>query len=161
MDRRQLLAAGLATAATVVAPATLHAQEARLRDVVGSWFGSATAVEPPLGTANNLITFHLGGVATESRRYLVPGTPFGNLLETSGHGAWRRDGGGRFKAFVRFFIQDAASGAPIGTDNVSLSLAVDEATGRLLGTFKSQIKDHSDGLIFEVSGDYAATQIVV
>ena len=40
-----------------------------------------------------MISFHSGGVVIESRRYLIPGTPLGNLLESTGHGAWRRTGG--------------------------------------------------------------------
>jgi hypothetical protein len=103
--------------------------------IVGSYLGTVTATNPPLGQFNDLISFHDGGVVTESRRYLVKPTPLGNLLETSGHGAWEKTGGDTYEAFFRFFIQDADTGAPIGTDNVSLSLTLDKQAGTLSGRY--------------------------
>ena len=67
-------------------------------DLVGSWFGTITATEPPLGQFNNLIALYTGGVTTEMRRYLVQApSPFGNLLETTGHSAWERVGKNTFE----------------------------------------------------------------
>ena len=88
MDRRRLLTAGVATLAASALPA--HAHNDDHPDIVGSWLGTVTATNPPLGQFNDLISFHEGGVVTESRRYFVPATPLGNLLETTGHGAWER-----------------------------------------------------------------------
>jgi len=46
-----------------------------------------------------------GGVFTESRRYYISETPLGPLLETSGHGAWKRTGprayAGTFESTIR------------------------------------------------------------
>lgn len=161
MDRRQLLTAAVVAAAATVTPATARAQEGSDKDIVGSWFGTVTATNPPLGQFNDLITFHTGGVVTESRRYLVTPTPIGNLLETTAHGAWSRTGGDTFEAVFRFILQNADTGATIGTDNVRLSLTLDRAAGTLLGTFVSQIKDTADALLIEVAGDYSATRITV
>src|SRR5262249_22096901 len=156
MDRRQLLTAGVAAgtvAAVVAADATLtHAKDDADDDLVGSWFGTVTATNPPLGQFNDLISFHTGGVVTQSRRYLVPGTPFGNLLEPTGHGAWERTGRNTFEAFFRFLLQSHDNGAPIGTDNVRLSLQLDRHTGTLTGTFQSQIKNTADTVLFTVTG---------
>src|SRR5262245_36239556 len=167
MDRRELLTAGLAVggvAAAVAADATAaQARDDRddndADDLVGSWFGTITATNPPLGQFNDLISFHTGGVVTESRRYLVPGTPLGNLLETTGHGAWERTGGNGFRALFRFLLQDADTGVALGTDNVRLSLTLDQATGTLGGTFESQIKDTAGNVLLTVTGDYSATLI--
>ena len=161
MDRRQLLTAG------VIAGVTASATSSRANDeddegLVGSWFGTVTATNPPLGQFNDLISFHDGGVVIESRRYLVPPpTPFGSLLETTGHGAWERTGGNTFKAFFRFLLQNAENGVPIGTDNIRLSLTLDRNARTLTGTFESQIKNMADSVQVIVSGTYTATAITV
>jgi hypothetical protein len=161
MDRRQLLAAGVVAGVAGNAIPS-HADEGNDRDIVGSWFGTVTATNPPLGQFNDLISFHTGGVVTESRRYLVPPpTPFGSLLETTGHGAWERTGKNTFKAFFRFLVQTAGEGVPVGTDNVRLSFKFDRAAGTLTGTFQSQIKNTADTVLLTVTGDFAATAITV
>ena len=159
MDRRRLLTAGMATLATSALPAHAHSDDHQ--DIVGSWLGTVTATNPPLGQFNDLISFHEGGVVTESRRYFVPGTPLGNLLETTGHGAWERGRGRAFDAFFRFLLQDADTGAPLGTDNVRLSLALVRSTGKLDGTFESQIKDNAGTVLATVTGTFSATPITV
>src|SRR5947208_17155004 len=121
MERRKLLRATAVAAVAAATPATLSAQEGSDEGLAGSWFGTVTATNPPLGQFNDLISFHSGGVVTESRRYLVTPTPFGNLLETTGHGAWTKTGGDTFEAFFRFLVEDANTGAPTGTDNIRLS----------------------------------------
>jgi hypothetical protein len=161
MDRRQLLTAGVAAAVVAASATPARAQAGNDHDLVGSWFGTVTATNPPLGQFNDLISFHTGGVVTESRRYSVPGTPLGNLLETTGHGAWERTGGHTFEAFFRFLLQDADTGAALGTDNVRLSLMLDQAAGTLTGTFESQIKDTANIVLLTVTGDYSATPITV
>lgn len=158
MNRRDLLAAA-AAGLTVATPVTTFAARAHDEGIVGSWFGTVTATDPPVGQFNDLISFHREGIVTESRRYSVPGTPVGNLLETTGHGAWTRTGHGTYEAFFRFILQDADTGAPFGTDNVRLVLRVNDTTGTLAGTFVSQIKDTSDTVLMQVGGDYSATRI--
>ena len=161
MDRRQLLTAGVAAAVVVARATPARAQAGNDHDLVGSWFGTVTATHPPLGPFNDLISFHTGGVVTESRRYFVPDTPLGNLLETTGHGAWERTGGHTFEAFFRFLLQDADTGAALGTDNVRLSLTLDQTTGTLTGTFESQIKNTANIVLLTVTGDYSATPITI
>ena len=161
MDRRQLLAASVVAGVAGNAIPS-HADESNDRDIVGSWFGTVTATNPPLGQFNDLISFHTGGVVIESRRYFVPPpTPFGSLLETTGHGAWERTGKNTFKAFFRFLVQTAVEGVPVGTDNVQLSFKFDRAAGTLTGTFQSQIKNTADTVLLTVTGDFAATAITV
>jgi hypothetical protein len=161
MDRRQLLAAGVVAGVTAAATPS-HADVDNDHDIVGSWFGTVTATNPPLGQFNDLISFHAGGVVMESRRYFVPPpTPFGSLLETTGHGAWERTGKNTFKAFFRFLVQTASDGVPVGTDNIQLSFKLDRDAGTLTGTFQSQIKNTADTVLLSVSGDFAATAITV
>lgn len=138
-----------------------HEHSGDALDIVGSWLGTVTATNPPFGQFNDLISFHPGGIVTESRRYSVPGTPFGNMLETSGHGAWERRGENSFEVFFRFLLQELNTGAPLGTDNIRLVLTLDRRHGTLGGTFQSQIKDMADTVLMTVAGDYAATPIVV
>jgi hypothetical protein len=68
MDRRKLLTAGVTAAVAAAGAATARAQGGNDQDIVGSWFDTVTATNPPLGTFNGLISFHTGGIVTESRR---------------------------------------------------------------------------------------------
>jgi hypothetical protein len=162
MNRRQLLAnlanlAAVGAASALPLPAWAGAQQ----NFVGSWLGTITAMDPPLGQFNDLISFHAEGVVTESRRYSIPGTPLGNLLETTGHGAWERKGRNSFEVYFRFLLQDADSGAPLGTDNVHLDLILDRVDGTLAGSFESQVKDTAGTVLMTVTGSYAAVPIAV
>ncbi len=141
--------------------ARAHAHVGDEQALVGSWLGTVTATNPPIGSFNDLISFHSNGVVTESRRYVVPGTPFGNMQETTGHGAWKSTGKHAFEAFFRFLLQNQDTGAPIGTDNIHLVLTLDRQTGTLGGTFQSQVKDMADTVLVTVDGTYSATQITV
>jgi len=161
MTRRQLLNLGFAAAVVAAIANPAHALPGGDLTFVGSWYGTVTAVNPPLGQFNDLISFHPGGVVIESRRYFVPGTPLGNLLESTGHGAWQRTGIGTFAATFRFLLQDADAGTVLGTDNVRLSLTLDQASGILTGTFESQIKDTAGTVLLTVTGTYSATPINV
>jgi hypothetical protein len=158
MDRKQLLAAGAAAAGASLVGAGA-AEAGADQGAVGSWFGTVTATDPPLGQFNDLLSLNEGGVVTESRRYYVPVTPVGPLLETTGHGQWVRTGNRTYEAFFRFLLQQAppSSGEPVGTDNIRLKLQLEGDV--LTGTFESNIKDPSDNVIFVVKGTYSATRI--
>lgn len=160
MDRRKLIATGGAAALTAAAaPAAALAGGTSDEDLVGSWFGTVTAEVPPIGSFNDLITVHPGGVVTESRRYAVP-TPFGQLLETTGHGAWRKTGAKSYEAFFRFLLQNADT-SDFGTDNIHLWLTLDPKAGTLSGTFESQVKDTGDAVLLTVTGTWSGTAITV
>jgi hypothetical protein len=128
---------------------------------VGSWYGTITATNPPLGAFNDLISFYIGGVVTETRRYLVPATPLGDLLETTGHGAWEQTGRNTFEAFSRFLLQNDSDGAAIGTDNIHLWLTLGSGRGRLTGAFESQIKNTAEEALLKVTGTFSAIPITV
>ena len=161
MDKRQLLTATLA-AGVAASGTSSPARSDDDQDLIGSWFGTVTATNPPLGQFNDLISFQTGGVVIESRRYFVPPpTPFGSLLETTGHGAWKRTDKSTFKVFFRFLLQTATDGVSVGTDNIRLSLKLDRNAGTLTGTFESQIKNTADTVLLTVTGNFAATPITV
>jgi hypothetical protein len=162
MDRRRLFTAGGAAVLAAAAGKSAIADGAGEQGIVGSYFGTITAVNPPLGSFNDVISFHEGGVVTESRRYFVPATPFGPLLETTGHGAWKRTGNRTYEAFFRFLLQQAppSGGEPVGTDNIHLSVKLSRS-GKLTGTFESNIKDNTDTVIFTATGDFTAEPITV
>ena len=101
-----------------------------------------------------------GGVVIESRRYeLNPPPPFPPLFETTGHGAWKRTGNRTFEAFFRFLLQDQASGGPLGTDNVRLSLTLDGDT--LDGTFNSEVKTPDGTVVDRFDGTWHGERITV
>jgi len=125
-----------------------------------------TAVEPPgLPPFKGLITFTRNGEVLESRRLYVPATPFGPLLETSGHGAWRRIAHGRFAVFFRFLLQAApnnpvfVNGEDLGTDNIRLEIEPDREGDTFTGTFRSQVKDPDGNVVFEARGTVAGSRI--
>ena len=161
MNRRKLITA--AGAALVAATPTAGlANDGGDQGLVGSYFGTVTATDPPLGQFNDVISFHDGGVVTESRRYYIPVTPIGSLLETTGHGAWKRTGNRTFEAFFRFLLQQAppSAGEPIGTDNIRLFLRL-QRDGSLTGTFESNIKAVDGTVIFTARGTFTAERITV
>jgi hypothetical protein len=160
MDRRKVLTAAVAAVSAAPAAAFTGDRDDQVRSIVGSWFGRVVATNPPLGEFNDLISFHGDGTVVESRRYLVKPTPLGDLLETTGHGAWEHRRGQRYEAYFRFILQSADTGIVLGTDNVRLMLRLDR-DGRLAGTFVSQIRDTNDTLLLEVGGDYSAEPIRV
>ena len=161
MNRRTLItAAGAAIVGAAPKAATAH--EGNDQGIVGSYFGTVTATDPPLGQFNDVISFHEGGVVTESRRYYIPVTPIGSLVETTGHGAWKRTGNRTFEAFFRFLLQQAppSAGEPIGTDNIRLFLRL-QRDGSLTGTFESNIKAVDGTVIFTARGTFTAERITV
>jgi hypothetical protein len=128
--------------------------------LAGSWKAAVAATTPPgLTPFTSLVTFTSDGSVIESRRYFVPASPLGPLLETSGHGAWERVGDREFEVHFVFLLQGAATGLDIGTDNVRLHVRLDSTGANLTGTFESTIKDTSGNPIFTASGTYLATPI--
>ena len=49
----------------------------------------------------------------------------------------------------------------MGTDNIRLRLTLSRSTGKLTGTFESNIKDNTDTVIFTATGDFTAEPITV
>jgi hypothetical protein len=162
MERRQLLAAGVAAAGVAASATPSRAQASKSRDLVGSWFSTITATNPPLPPFHSLISFYTDGVVTESISYFFPfPPPLGNLLFTTFHGGWEPTGDHTFEVFLRGLVQKADTGAPIGTDNVRLSLRLDQDAGTLTGTFKTQLKSTDGTVLLAITGDYSATPITV
>jgi hypothetical protein len=132
------------------------------RKLEGSWLGTVTVANPPLGSFNDLITFTENGEVVESRRLYVPESPFGPMLETPGHGEWVKTGAHEFQINFIFLLEGApdnasARGADIGTDNISIRVKV--VQGQLQGSFESNIKDPNGNVIFTATGPYTATPI--
>jgi hypothetical protein len=163
VTRKELLGGGVVAGAVALGAAPAAYGHGDDEDIVGSWNGTITATDPPLGSFGNLISFHTGGIVTESRRYYVPVTPLGPLLETSGHGAWKRTGSRSYEAFFRFLLQQAppSAGEPIGTDNIRLKLRLDRGGDRLTGTFESNIRNNEGAVVFTARGTINADRIEV
>ena len=151
------LVAGAGAAAIAAAPARAASEQG----AVGSWFLTILATDPPVGSFNGLISFHVGGVVTEARRCYVKPTPLGDLLETSGHGAWKPKGGRIYEAFFRFVLQQAppSDGLPIGTDNVRLTFELDSAGEKLTGSFESDLRDNAGAVLATVKGTVLGERI--
>lgn len=160
LTRKGLLAGGAVGAAALVtaAPARAHGDD---DDIVGSWYGRVVADDPALGSFEELISFHPGGIVTDAHRLYLPATPFGPLLETSGHGAWKSAGRDTYTAFFRFLLQQAppSAGAAVGTDNVRLlNLRVNR--GRFTGRFESTIRDTAGAAVFTATGAISGERIL-
>jgi hypothetical protein len=153
LTRKGLLAGGAAGAAALASAAPAFGHGGGDDDeLVGSWYAKVVADDPALGSFEELISFHPGGIVTDAHRLYIPATPFGPLLETSGHGAWKSTGRDAYTAFFRFLLQQAppSAGASVGTDNVRLNIRVDR--NRLSGRFESTIRDTSGAAVFSATG---------
>ena len=162
MDRKRFLATGGAAAAAAAVPAAALADAGGTADqgLVGSWFGSVSVAGNPLPGFDDVISFLDGNVAIESRRYALYAPPANiRLLETTGHGAWKRTGNRTYEVFFRFLLQDDASTGAAGTDNIRLHLTLDRDT--LTGTFDSEALDPSGRSLGVFSGTYSAERITV
>ncbi|HEX5780586.1 MAG TPA: hypothetical protein VFX80_01630 [Solirubrobacteraceae bacterium] len=163
VTRKELLGGGAIAGVAALGVAPVAHAHGGDEDIVGSWNGLITATDPPLGSFGNLISFHTDGVLTESRRLYVPVTPLGPLLETTGHGAWKRTGSRSYEAFFRFLLQQAppSAGEPIGTDNIRLKLRLDRGGDRFTGTFESNIRDNAGAIVFTARGTISGDRIEV
>lgn len=163
VTRKELLGSGAIAGVAALGVAPVAQAHGGDEDIVGSWNGTITATDPPLGSFGNLISFHTGGVLTESRRLYVPVTPLGPLLETTGHGAWKRTGSRSYEAFFRFLLQQAppSAGEPIGTDNIRLKLRLERGGDRFAGTFESNIRDNTGAVVFTARGTISGERIEV
>jgi hypothetical protein len=136
------------------------------QNLEGSWAMTITAVEPAgLPPFKGLITFTRDGEVLESRRPYVPFTPFGPVLESSGHGAWVRTARRRFSVAFQFLLQAApnnptySNGEDLGTDNIRLQLVRDRSGESFTGTFASAAKDAQGNVVFEASGTVTGSRL--
>lgn len=161
LTRKGLLASGAAGAAALAAASPALAHDRDDDGIVGSWYGRVTADDPALGSFEELISFHRDGIVTDAHRLYIPATPFGPLLETSGHGAWKSTRNG-YTAFFRFLLQQAppSAGAPVGTDNVRLNIRLERGGNRFSGRFESTIRDTAGNAVFTATGDIAGERII-
>ena len=162
LTRKGLLAGGAVGAAAMVAASPAPAHDRDDDDgIVGSWYGRVTADDPALGSFEELISFHRDGIVTDAHRLYIPATPFGPLLETSGHGAWKSTRNG-YTAFFRFLLQQAppSAGAAVGTDNVRLNIRLERGGNRFSGRFESTIRDTAGNAVFTATGDIAGERII-
>lgn len=164
MNRRHLtwIYVAVISAAALLVSSRASFSQANAGRLAGSWSGTVTATNPPgLPPFNDLITFTSDGSVIESRRPLIPASasPFGPVLETTGHGTWQRVGEGEFDIYFVFLLQaNDGSGAELGTDNVHVRARLDSTGANLSGTFASVVKTPNGDIPFE--GTYQATPIL-
>ena len=132
----------------------------------GSFAMTITATEPAgLPPFKGLITFTPNGDVLESRRPYVPFTPFGPVIESSGHGAWTRTGRRQFGVLFQFLIQAApnntvfTNGEDLGTDNIRLQLVRSHSGESFTGTFASAAKDADGNVVFAARGTVTGTRL--
>ena len=136
------------------------------QQLVGSWFGTAVATTVPLPPVRDFITFTSDGTAIESQRLYLADTPWGPLLRTTGHGAWKRTGAHEFAVTLLIMYQGApnhpaAPGEVLAIENVRMSLTVDRHGNRISGTLLDEIRDLDGAVIFLGPGTYEAVRIGV
>ena len=125
-----------------------------------------TATEPAgLPPFKGLITFTRDGEVLESRRPYVPFTPFGPLIESSGHGAWTRTGRRQFSVVFQFLLQAAPNNPDLhqrrgpGTDNIRLQLERARSGESFTGTFASAARDAQGNVVFEARGTVTGSRL--
>ena len=156
-SRRELMAgAGIGVAASGLAAPGLAAADSSER-ILGSFAGPVTVEEPP-GIPGFIaqFTFSPGGGVVESARLYLPGTPFGDWLETPGNGAWERTGSRTYAVGFQLVIQkapgDPDAGAFVGIDRVWWTATLERGGDHLAGPFFNEIRDASGTLLFGVRG---------
>src|SRR5258708_38279330 len=108
--RGPLICSAAIAAAAIALTSTASFSQSNAAHLVGSWKGAVTPASPPgLQPFTSLITFMSDGSVIESRRLLVPASPLGPLLETTGHGAWERIADREFDVHFVFLLQAAVS----------------------------------------------------
>jgi len=138
--------------------------EADAAQIEGSWMGTLTPTEPPLGAFTNLITLiPKGGVVTSVRLYL-PETFLGPILGTAGHGEWKKVGQREYQINFVSLVQGApdnanVKGMELGTDNFSLRVKLNGEGTELNGSFQDVVIDLDGNVVFTVTGTYHATRI--
>lgn len=159
-SRWTFLFLGVLVAVLITFSSTTSFSQLNASPLVGSWKGAVTVNTPPgITPFTSLITFGSDHTIIESRRLLLEPSPFGVLLETTGHGSWVRTAAGQIDVHFTFLLQAEATGADVGTDNVHLVLTLDPAGSTLSGTFESTVKDTSGNPIFTASGTWAGSPI--
>ena len=147
------IAVAIALVVLMVTP-QLAAEESQTK-IEGSWIGTVTATNPPgLPSMRSLLSFTSEGIVLESRRLFVGLSPFGPLMETTGHGEWIRTGKREFTVKFIFLTQQGpgSAGDSIGTDNITMRLVLDESGETYSGTFVSEIRDNADNVMFVANG---------
>jgi hypothetical protein len=149
-----LLALGMAT--------SLAASDSKR--IEGSWIGTLTATDPPLGAFTDLITFIPKGGVIETRRLYLPQTGFGPVLTTPGHGEWKKVGHHEFQINFVFLVLGApdnanAPGVELGIDHVSLRVELNNEGTELNGSFQVDLKDLDGNVVVTTIGTYKATRI--
>jgi hypothetical protein len=163
-NRRELMAGTVGTAAlaSLALPGSAAADGGDR--ILGSFAGPVTVEEPP-GIPGFIaqFTFSPGGGVVESARLYLPGTPFGDWLETPGNGAWERTGSRTYAVGFQLVIQkapgDPDAGAFVGIDRVWWTATLERGGGRLAGPFFNEIRDPSGALLFGVRGRIEADRL--
>ena len=146
----------------VLAPSTVAADESGSKAIAGSWIGTVTPIDPPgIPPMKSLLSFTPDGIVLESRRLYLGASPFGPLMETTGHGEWAGTGQREFSVKFIFLMQRGpiSDGGPMGTDTIVMKLTVDESGNTLSGTFRSEVRDTEENVLFVANGLVQATRI--
>jgi hypothetical protein len=144
-------------------PVAAHDDEVSLE---GSWAMTITATEPAgLPPFKGLISFLPSGDVIETRRPYVPFTPFGPVIESSGHGRWERTSRRQYSVAFLFLLQASPNnvafpnGEDLGTDNIRLQLRPSRDGESFTGTFMSAAKDADGNVVFQARGTVAGTRL--
>jgi len=133
--------------------------------IVGSWYGTAIAaggVRPPV---TDMSTFASDGTIVESQRLYLNDTPFGPVIRTPGHGAWKKVGDNKYAATIRVIYQGAEnhpsqSGEIIATETARFELKLDQTGNRLSGYIYDELRDPSGNILFSGYGDMDYARIL-
>ena len=141
LTRKGLLAAGGAAGATVLAtaaPARAHGGDDDDDGIVGSWYGRVTADDPALGSFEELISFHPGGIVTDAHRSTPGERRSAHCWRPPAMAPGRAAGAATRRSFASCCSRRLPSaGAAVGTDNVRLiGMKLDRSGNRLYGPLR-------------------------
>lgn len=121
--------------------------------ISGSWEGEVQITAPGNPTMQELLTFTPTGAVVESHRLYVPDSPFGSMIETAGHGSWKRKSLRTFDISFQWIIEGGPGnpyyeGQFIGYDKVSWDATLDEDGMTLSGPARSQLVTLDGEILF-------------
>ena len=156
---------GVVVAGALAAVNTSVSHGHRLTELEGSYQVAITVTNPPLGTFPDLMTFGEDGWVISTRPQYITQSPAGALLESPGHGSFKRVDRDTFNVALVNMLQGAPGnevlqGALLGIERIRWEVTVDERNDNVSGPWTSTVTDANGRVLFSLAGTITGSRIV-
>lgn len=122
----------------------------------GAWLSAVTIKDcnsgATLTTFKGLTAFHQGGTATADNN--TPPAAKGVAL-----GSWKKTATGSYTVNLRFFVAQAATGAPVGQQRLTRVITLGADGNSLTSTISASLFDANDNVLQTICGVETGTRI--